>query len=90
MYLWCKKFHISDFLPLLQDPVAHEQLATTAVCFRSSTAVEGTPAVLQPDPRDAHGAASLRVTTKINYGVTVVEEEVRNKLSYIVTIYNNL
>lgn len=62
--------------------MAQGQLATTAVYSRSSIAAESTPAAPQSDPGDAHGAASLQATTKINYGVTVVDTEVRNKLSY--------
>ena len=74
-----------------QVPVAHEQLATTAVYSRSSTEAGDTPAAPPPGPRDVHGAASLQATTKINYGVTVEDKEVMsNKLSYIVIIYNNL
>ena len=78
------------YSPLPQVPVVQGQLATTAVYSRSSTAAGGTPAAPPSDPRDAHGALSLQATTKINYGVIVVDREVRNKLSYIVIIYNNL
>lgn len=42
---------------------------------RSSTAAGGTPAAPPSDPRDAHGAPSLQATTKINYGVIVVDKE---------------
>ena len=81
---------MNDFVPHPQVPVAHEQLATTAVCSRSSTAAGGTQAAPRSDLRVGHGAGSLQATTKINYGVTVEEEEVRNKLSEIVIIYDNL
>lgn len=78
------------YCPLPQVLVVQGQLATTAVYSRSSTAAGGTPAAPPSDPRDAHGAPSLQATTKINYGVTVVDKEVRNKLLYIEIIYNNL
>ena len=62
-----------------QALAVYEPRATTAVCSRSSIAVDDTEAAQELTP-DVPGARSLLITTQIKCTAGVEDMEVRNKL----------